>query len=88
VASCSKVSDDLVLAMLEQIGLTSLAWTLVHLQYGAYELAIVFALGVLLGIVRLKTGSLWSCLFMHAFLNLVATIETALYVHYLIVTYQ
>jgi membrane protease YdiL (CAAX protease family) len=63
------------------IVLTALAWTVVHVQYGAYELVTIFVLGVLLGIVRLKTGSLWSCLFMHSFLNLVSTIETAILVY-------
>ncbi len=61
--------------------LTSLAWTSIHLQYGLYELAIIFVGGILLGIVRIKTGSLWSCLFMHAFWNLIATAEMALYVN-------
>jgi membrane protease YdiL (CAAX protease family) len=33
-----------------------------------------------LGIVRLKTGSLWSPLLMHSVWNLVGMVETALYV--------
>ena len=61
--------------------MTSLAWTVIHLQYGVYQMVTIFALGVLLGIVRLKTRSLWSCFFMHAFHNLVATIETVLCIH-------
>jgi membrane protease YdiL (CAAX protease family) len=63
------------------IVLTALAWTLIHLQYDIYEMATVFALGVLLGVVRIMTGSLWSSILMHAFCNLVATIETILSVH-------
>ena len=60
--------------------LTALLWASVHLQYGAYEIATIFVLGVLLGFVRLKTGSLWSTVSIHSFINLVATVVTAIYV--------
>jgi membrane protease YdiL (CAAX protease family) len=66
------------------ISLTALAWALLHIQYGIYEMAIIFALGVLFGIVRIKTGSLWSACAMHASCNLVAMIETAWYVKNLV----
>jgi membrane protease YdiL (CAAX protease family) len=59
--------------------LTALLWTAIHLQYGLYELAIIFALGLLLAIARVKTGSIWSCFVMHAFFNLVSMMETAVY---------
>jgi hypothetical protein len=54
------------------IALTALGWALLHIQYGSYEIATIFVLGILLGIVRLKTRSLWSPLLMHVFNNLVA----------------
>ena len=63
------------------IGLTALAFASIHLQYDGYDMAGVFVLGVLLGVMRLRTGSLWSPMLMHVLWNLVATIETALYVH-------
>jgi len=63
------------------VALTALAWTLLHVQLDMFQMAIALAIGVLLGIVRLKTGSLWSCFFVHAFYNLVSTIETMLCVH-------
>ena len=63
------------------IVLTALAWASLHVQYGAYELVTIFVGGVLLGIVRLKTGSLYSCFFIHSFFNLVSTIETAIFVY-------
>jgi len=63
------------------IGLTAFIWTLLHIQYGVYELATTFVLGIVLGIVRLKTGSLCSSLLIHAFWNLVAMVELALYVN-------
>lgn len=58
---------------------TSLVWTSLHVvQYGPYELAIVFLMGILLGLARYRTGSLWSPLLMHAFWNLLATLSLAL----------
>ncbi len=61
------------------VGLTALVWSSIHLQYGAYEIVTIFICGIILGVVRIKTGSLWSTLFMHVIWNLVATIETVLY---------
>ena len=63
--------------------LTALIWTIIHTQYGAYELTTIFIMGVLLGIIRLKTGSLLSCLLMHSIFNLVSSIETAILVYHL-----
>jgi membrane protease YdiL (CAAX protease family) len=60
------------------VGLTALAWASLHVQYDFYNIAVIFVLGILLGIVRIKTGSLWSVLIMHAFTNMVALIEVAL----------
>jgi len=67
------------------IAITALIWTLLHLgQYDVYGLATVFVLGIVLGIVRFRTGSLWSPLLMHAFFNLIATFEVALNVNGLV----
>jgi membrane protease YdiL (CAAX protease family) len=63
------------------IVLTSLAWTSLHIQYDTYEMATIFAMGLLMGFVRYKTGSLWSPLLMHGLNNLAATVELALYVN-------
>lgn len=60
--------------------LTSFLWTIVHSQYDLYHLGIVFILGILLGFARLKTRSLYTPIVLHSLLNLIATIETALYV--------
>ena len=60
------------------IGLTALGWALLHVQYGFYDIATIFVMGIVLGIVRIKTDSLWSPLIMHAFANLVAMILVAL----------
>lgn len=59
------------------IALTALPWAALHLQYNIYGMAEVLVLGVALGIVRLKTGSLWGCLAIHSFWNIIATVATA-----------
>jgi len=63
------------------IGITSLLWAAIHLQYGIYGITTVFALGILFGMARLKTGSIHLLMVMHSFVGLVATMETAFYVH-------
>jgi membrane protease YdiL (CAAX protease family) len=60
------------------IVITSLSWTLIQRQYGLYELAALFILGVLLGIVRFRTGSLWAPLSMNAFFKFIVMLELAL----------
>lgn len=59
--------------------LTALAWASLHIQYDFYDIAVIFVMGILLGIVRIKTGSLWSTLILHAFTNMVALVQVALY---------
>lgn len=66
------------------IVLTALTWAVIHLQYGVYEIATIFVLGIVLGIARFKTDSLWSPLIMHAFVNLVATLELAININSLV----
>ncbi len=63
--------------------ITSLLWTVVHMQYDLYQLGIVFLMGLIIGTARLKTGSLVPCIAMHVFANLVATVETTVVVHLL-----
>jgi len=64
------------------IGITSFIWAVIHVQYDIYGITTLFALGLLLGIARLKTGSIHLLMVMHSVTSLVATIETALYVHF------
>ncbi len=61
--------------------ITSLVWTLVHVQYDWFELANIFVLGLLLGAARLRTASIYPSPAIHAFINLVATAEVAVLVH-------
>ena len=54
---------------------------MLHFQYDAYGIATIFTLGLVMGAVRYKTGSLWSVLIIHALFNLVALVETYLYMN-------
>ncbi len=63
------------------VGLTSLIWAVIHLQYGVYGIAIVFVMGLLFGIARLKTDSIHLLMVMHSLVGIVGTLETMLYVH-------
>lgn len=62
--------------------ITSLLWAVIHLQYGPYEIGTVFIVGLILGAARLATGSIYTSIAMHALVNLVATAEVAVYIHY------
>lgn len=64
------------------VAITSLLWAVIHLQYGPYEITTVFILGLILGIARLITGSIYTPIAMHAVVNFVATTEVAVYIHY------
>lgn len=59
--------------------LTSLAWTVLHVQYGVYELSIIFALGIVFGVARLKTQSIYAPLAMHSLFNLLAMVQLVVY---------
>lgn len=60
------------------IVLTSVVWTSIHIQYDLYELGSVIIFGLLLGLARVLGGSLWIPIAMHAFANLVGTVEAAI----------
>jgi membrane protease YdiL (CAAX protease family) len=57
---------------------TAALWTSLHAGAGAYDLVVIFAGGLLFGSARLKTGSLWTTLVMHAFWNAIAFVTIAL----------
>jgi membrane protease YdiL (CAAX protease family) len=59
--------------------LTSVAWTILHVQYGGYELGTIFALGVIFGIARWKTQSIYPPLAMHSLFNLFAMAQLVAY---------
>lgn len=57
--------------------LPALIWAGIHLQYDIYDMSWVFVFGVLLGLARWHTDSLWVPIGMHMLVNLLATIVTA-----------
>lgn len=57
--------------------LTSALWAAIHLQYDLYGIATLFVLGVVFGLARLRTGSLYVPLALHAMTNLVAAAQAA-----------
>jgi membrane protease YdiL (CAAX protease family) len=65
------------------IGITSLIWAVIHVQYDIYGITTVFALGILFGIARLKTDSIHLLMVMHSLESLVATVETALSIQFI-----
>ena len=72
------VQTGLVRSRLRPLGgivLTALAWGTLHLQYDAYGIATVIVMGLLLGVIRWRTGSLWLCVVLHALANALASVE-------------
>jgi uncharacterized protein len=61
--------------------LTAAVWASLHFQYDFYGMLTVLVLGIVLGTVRLRTGSLWSSILIHSFWNLIAMLGTALTVN-------
>lgn len=55
----------------------ALLFTCLHVQYGWAGLLYVFVLGVTLGVVRWRTGSVYPCIALHAAANLYSCIEVA-----------
>lgn len=58
--------------------LTSLAFSVLHLQYDWFDILQVLALGILLGIARLATGSTALPILLHMLVNAIALAEAAL----------
>jgi uncharacterized protein len=55
----------------------SLLWSLLHLGYGWFEVTLIFITGLLLGVARLWTGSVVMAILLHAWGNMIATLELA-----------
>ena len=64
------------------IFLTALVWSLFHFQYNLSGVALVFIIGLILGIVRIKTGSLWGPIIIHSVWNLLQMVMLVLYLNF------
>jgi membrane protease YdiL (CAAX protease family) len=62
--------------------LSALSWASIHLQYDWYGIATIFAAGLFLGCVRLKSGSILVTIWLHSLMNLIATVEIALFLKF------
>jgi uncharacterized protein len=60
--------------------ITSMLWAAMHTQYDLFESVLLFVGGVLIGVARWKTGSLYVCICMHSMINLISCIEVAVVV--------
>ncbi|MCK5918319.1 MAG: CPBP family intramembrane metalloprotease [Cocleimonas sp.] len=58
--------------------ITSALWAGIHLQYGLYEIVIIFFVGLILAYAKVKTGSLYIPIAMHSFMNFAAVVEIEL----------
>lgn len=58
------------------IVLSSIVWTLMHLQYDWFFLCEVLSIGLLFGYLRYRTGSTWLTILLHGLNNLAATAQT------------
>lgn len=57
------------------IVISSALWAIIHLQYDTYEVGIIFVMGIVLGLARQVTGSLYVPIVMHALNNLISTVQ-------------
>ena len=57
--------------------ITSVAWGMIHQQYGIYEMVLISVLGVLFGIAKIKTRSLYTTIALHSIFNLISMAEIA-----------
>ena len=61
------------------ITLTSMIWASIHLQYDFYYICIIFVFGLVLGLARLQTNSLYVPIMMHALNNFLSFILAAIF---------
>ena len=64
------------------IFITAGIWAVIHLQYEFYYLVHIFVLGLYLGYIRHKTGSLILTWILHALMNLISTVKLYIFLEY------
>jgi len=58
--------------------ITSAVWAVVHSQYGWLGVTLIFFIGLVLGVARLRSGSIWLCILLHGLNNAIAGIAFVL----------
>ncbi len=67
-----------VLGPVGAVVVTAGLWAAIHVQYDLFDITTIFMLGLILGAARLMGGSVLLPFIMHALINLVATVQTAM----------
>ncbi len=70
--------SDMPFGAVGTILLTSVFWSLLHSQYGWYNLVVIGFLGILFGVAKIRTGSLYVPIFLHAVHNGIAVMAVSL----------
>lgn len=63
--------------------ISSVIWTMIHFQYDKYDLTQLFIMGVLLGLAKIHTKSLYTPIIIHSLSNFGVLIHSAYYVRIL-----
>ena len=62
----------------------SVGWAIMHVQYNWAQIGTVFVGGIIIGLARYKTRSLYVCMAMHAIWSLIAVAQIHLYYRWLL----
>ena len=65
------------------IALSSAGWAILHIQYNWIQIATIFISGILIGLARYRTRSLYVCMAMHSVWSLIAVVQVGLYYRWL-----
>jgi uncharacterized protein len=60
----------------------SIVWAMLHIQYDWTGMLQIFAIGLFLGWMRRRSGSILLTFFLHALFNLEGSLETLVQVHF------
>ena len=63
------------------IVISSALWAVIHVQYGPYDIGSIFLMGIYLGVVRWRTGSVLLTILLHTIANTLATVEVVIQTH-------
>lgn len=71
---------DSRLGSIGAVVITSMIWAILHFQYDYFDISLVAIDGLILGAVKIKTRSLYTTIAMHSLVNLIATLEVAIFI--------
>lgn len=71
------VCEALGIAPRTSLVISAAVWAVVHLHYDVFGILTIFAMGLLLGVVRMRTSSILPCIAMHAVANAISLAEAA-----------